>query len=58
MKDIAEVDRDPLAEVRRGDTVILGTLANGEDVVVEAGDCLSSIAARPDPRADVCFDRC
>jgi hypothetical protein len=40
----AELDKIPLVEVKRGDKVLLGTLHNGQDVVVEAGDCLAVLA--------------
>ena len=46
MKDIAKIDKTPLAEVRRGDMVILGTLQNGEDVAVEAGAWVTLLSRR------------
>jgi hypothetical protein len=44
IKDMQKLDSTPLAEVRRGDRVILGTLHNGENVVAEIGDCLAMLA--------------
>jgi ABC-type multidrug transport system fused ATPase/permease subunit len=46
MKDIEKIDATALAEVRRGDMVILGTLHNGEDVVVEAGTWVTLLSRR------------
>jgi hypothetical protein len=47
MRDSQKIDSIPLARVHRGDKVILGTLRNGEDVVVEIGDCLAVLSNRP-----------
>jgi ABC-type multidrug transport system fused ATPase/permease subunit len=47
IKDMQKLDQTTLAEVRRGDKVVLGTLANGEDVVVEAGDTVAMLAIGP-----------
>ena len=44
IKDMQKLDKIPLVEVKRGDKVFLGTLHNGQDVVVEAGDCLAVLA--------------
>jgi ABC-type multidrug transport system fused ATPase/permease subunit len=41
---MAKINATPLAKVRRGDTLILGTLPNGDDVVVEVGDHLALLA--------------
>jgi uncharacterized integral membrane protein len=46
MKDIAKVDATPLAEVRRGDQVILGTLHNGKDAVTEVGNWVTLLTRR------------
>jgi ABC-type multidrug transport system fused ATPase/permease subunit len=46
MKDIAKIDGTPLAEVREGDMVILGTLHNGEDVAVKAGTWVTLLSRR------------
>lgn len=46
-KDMQSIDKSHFAKVRRGDTVILGTLPNGEDVVVEAGDYLALTTVYP-----------
>jgi hypothetical protein len=46
MKDIEKVDRKPLAEVRPGDTVVLGTLHNGEDVAVQVGTWVTLLSRR------------
>ena len=57
IKDMQKIDKIPLAEVRRGDKVFLGTLPNGQDVVVEAGDRLAMLATGSTTRADVCAGR-
>ena len=44
VKGMQKLDLITLADVRRGEKVLLGTLPNGQDVVVEAGDCLSVLA--------------
>ena len=41
VKDMQKIDATDFARVRRGDKLILGTLANGQDVIAEAGDCLA-----------------
>jgi hypothetical protein len=43
VKDMQKLDSTPLAKARRGDKIILGTLRNGQDVVVEVGDCLAML---------------
>ena len=48
IKDMQKIDKTPLAEVRRGDKVFLGTLPNGQDVVVEVGDRLATLACSLD----------
>jgi hypothetical protein len=40
-KDMQKIDATEFARVRQGDKLILGTLANGQDVIAEAGDCVS-----------------
>jgi ABC-type multidrug transport system fused ATPase/permease subunit len=45
IKDMQKVGSRSLAELRRGEKVILGTLPNGEEVVAEVGDCLAMLAA-------------
>jgi ABC-type multidrug transport system fused ATPase/permease subunit len=40
-KDMQKIDATDLASVPRGEKLILGTLANGQDVIAEAGDCLA-----------------
>jgi hypothetical protein len=47
MKDSQKIDSTPLVRVHCGDEVILGTLHNGRDVVVEVGDCLAVLSDRP-----------
>lgn len=47
IKDMQRIDAVPLAQVQRGDRLILGTLPNGEDVVVEAGDCIALVTIDP-----------
>jgi hypothetical protein len=44
IKDMQKLDKIPLVEVMRSDKVLLGTLHNGQDVIVEAGDCLAILA--------------
>ena len=44
LKDFQKLDSTPLAEVHRGDRVILGTLANGEVAAAKIGDCLAILA--------------
>jgi hypothetical protein len=44
VKGMQKLNLTPLAQVHRGDGVMLGTLPNGQDVVVEAGDCLTMLA--------------
>jgi hypothetical protein len=46
-KDMQKLPMAHFAKVERGETVILGTLHNGDDVVVEAGDCLALAALPP-----------
>ena len=46
-KDMQKLHDAHFAKVERGETVILGTLHNGEDVVVQAGDCLALAALPP-----------
>jgi hypothetical protein len=41
MKDMQRLATLEFGRTQSGDTVILGTLPNGDDVVVEAGECLS-----------------
>jgi ABC-type multidrug transport system fused ATPase/permease subunit len=45
IKDMQKIDKISLVEVRRGEKVLLGTLPSGQDVVVEAGDCLAMLVA-------------
>jgi hypothetical protein len=44
VKDMQKLDSTPLAKVRPGDKIVLGSLRNGQDVVVEVGDCLAMLA--------------
>ncbi len=44
MKDMQRLATLKFGRVQRGDTVILGTLPNGDDVVVEAGECLALLS--------------
>jgi ABC-type multidrug transport system fused ATPase/permease subunit len=44
VKGMQKLDLTPLAHVHRGNRVMLGVLPNGQDVVVEAGDCLATLA--------------
>jgi ABC-type multidrug transport system fused ATPase/permease subunit len=44
VKEMRKIDATPLAKVRRGDRLILGTLPNGKDVVAEVGDYLALLA--------------
>jgi hypothetical protein len=44
IRNMQAIDTIPLAEVRFGDKVILGTLSNGEEVVAEAGNHLALLA--------------
>jgi hypothetical protein len=46
MKDSQKIDSIPLVRVHRGEEVILGTLHNGKDVVVEVGDRLAVLSNR------------
>ena len=46
-KDMQRIDEKSLAQPQPGDTLILGTLSNGEDVVVEAGNCLALVTFEP-----------
>src|SRR5262249_48794920 len=41
MKDMQKINATEFAKVRHGEKIILGTLANGQDVIAEAGDCLA-----------------
>jgi hypothetical protein len=40
-KDMQKIDATEFASVQRGEKLILGILANGQDVIAEAGDCLA-----------------
>ncbi len=42
--DMQKIDATPFAKVKEGDAVILGTLPNGQDVTVNAGDCLALVS--------------
>lgn len=44
MKDIQRLETLEFGRTKRGDAVILGTLPNGDDVVVEAGECLALLS--------------
>jgi len=46
MKDMSNIDSKPLAQVRQGEKVILGTLPNGEDVNADVGDWLTLLTPR------------
>jgi hypothetical protein len=47
IKDVEKMSSRPLAEVMRGDTVILGTLPNGVEVLTTAGDRLALATCDP-----------
>jgi hypothetical protein len=47
MNDIAKIDETPLAKVRPGDTVILGTLHNGEEAAIQVGNWVTLLTRRP-----------
>jgi hypothetical protein len=44
IKDMQKLDKTSLAEVKRGDKVLLGTLHNGQGVVVDVGDRVAVLA--------------
>jgi ABC-type multidrug transport system fused ATPase/permease subunit len=44
MKDMQRLETLEFGRTKRGDAVILGTLPNGDDVVVEAGECLALLS--------------
>jgi hypothetical protein len=46
-KDVQRIDETCLAQPQPGDTLILGILPNGKDVVVEAGNCLALATFEP-----------
>jgi hypothetical protein len=50
VKDMQRLETTPLAEVRCGDTLILGTLPNGEDVTVKVGNLLAVTSFEPTRR--------
>ena len=45
LKDIRKIDSTPLTEVHKGDRVSLGTLPNGDDVIVETGERLAMLSS-------------
>jgi hypothetical protein len=47
IKSMENADHVKLAEVRHGDEVVLGTLANGKDAVGRAGDSLAMLTIGP-----------
>jgi ABC-type multidrug transport system fused ATPase/permease subunit len=47
IKDTQTIEATPFGKVQRGDTVVLGSLPNGEDVVAKAGDRLAVATFEP-----------
>jgi hypothetical protein len=47
MKDIETLDATRLAEVRRGDTIVLGMLSNGKEAIVRAGESHAMLSIGP-----------
>ena len=45
VKDIRKINSMPLAEVHKGDRVSLGTLHNGDEVIVEIGERLAMLSS-------------
>jgi hypothetical protein len=55
VKDMESIENVQLAEVKRGEKVMLGVLPNGDDIVVEAGDNVAMLNIGAPRRAAFAF---